>query len=212
MYGKGKKFTEVRETRPRIESIKEVFFPGNHGDIGGGWNPEHEVPDQQERDALSKLNPLTKAWISIRTFFTGRRKILNRGAEKEEANPIHDQDWFQLSDLALKWMVDELSNLPDGRVHWDKEGKQSFLTRYHSHRAKAVKAKMHDTMAFGKGSSFGMTLMWKFMGKSAYLHCSTFSLPADESQPFIAAPFFLSFPLPRRIRSAHTHVIRPHNT
>ena len=78
-------------------------------------------------------------------------------------------DWFQLSDLALKWMVDELTLLPDGRIYFNENEKEDFLSRYRKHRGRAIWAKMHDTMSFGRGSSFGMTMMWKIMGESPCL-------------------------------------------
>ena len=62
------------------EDIKEVWFPGNHGDIGGGW----DVPS------------------------------LNRKTGDDPKN-----DYFQLSDITLKWMVDEIDNVEaDQRIIW----------------------------------------------------------------------------------------------
>ena len=128
------------------EDIKEVWFPGNHGDIGGGWPAENEQPPnrlswwQRLRRALFK----TKAPVA---------------AELDKSH-----DWFQLSDIALKWMVDELDKLSSDRVHWNQRNKQDFLTRFDRSRSKAIKTRMHDTMTFGGGGSFGSTMLWKLLG------------------------------------------------
>lgn len=160
----------IKEVLPKIDTIKEVFFPGNHGDIGGGWDPENEIPSRQEAEVWGNMNVFQKAWEQVRTLLTGKKRLLFRNKKAKQAKVNKEGDWFQLSDLALKWMIDELTNLPNGPIYWDIDRKANFLRRYHAHRANAIWAKMHDTMSFGRGSSFGMTLMWKLMGKS-FLHC-----------------------------------------
>ncbi|KAG8527547.1 uncharacterized protein KY384_007699 [Bacidia gigantensis] len=132
------------------EDIKEVWFPGNHGDIGGGW-PAEEVEPQKSPGFWERL-----------------KKAFSK-ASKSPARPPTDpeQDKFQLSDIALKWMIDELDGLPENIDHlqWNIENKRSFLNRYNApeHRSQSIRALMHDTMKIGGGSSFGNTLMWKIM-------------------------------------------------
>lgn len=58
--------------------IRERWFPGNHGDVGGGW-------DVEKVNALGEENPL----------------LLSR-SEQAKANPM------QLSDIALGWMLQEI--------------------------------------------------------------------------------------------------------
>ena len=122
-----------QEEAPPGEDIKEVWFPGNHGDVGGGW----DVPAQET------------------------------GVAREN----NDGDYFQLSDIPLKWMVDEIDDVeqerdPEDRVAWDTVEKASFLNRYEANRVLMTEtARMHDTMTFGGGSSWTMSLMWKWMGK-----------------------------------------------
>ena len=137
------------------EDIKEVWFPGNHGDIGGGWPAESEKPSE------------SLSWW----------QRLKRGLFKTEApNAVHldkSSDKFQLSDIALKWMIDELDGIPADRIQWNTKNKQDFLDRFARSRSKAIKARMHDTMRIGGGSSFGITMMWKMMGMSACLYLSS---------------------------------------
>ena len=114
--------------------IKEVWFPGNHGDIGGGWH-------------------------------VGKEGIPHDSKEKED-------DYFQLSDIALKWMVDEIDNVessregPLDRFAWDPKEKASFLRRFEDHKDEMISARMHDTMTWSGGSSKFKVILWNLMGKS----------------------------------------------
>lgn len=131
------------------EDIKEVWFPGNHGDIGGGWYPETEPTKS------------VSWWERFKTaIFRGATKA------KSAAHLAKTRDQFQLSDIALNWMVDELDNLPKDTDHvlWNKEKKHSFKSRFAKNRADAIKGYMHDTMTVGRGVKFHKTMMWKLMG------------------------------------------------
>ena len=148
------------------EDIKEVWFPGNHGDIGGGWPAEPWPGTKQPSEQKS-------------TGFLDRLSRIFNGAKTEEKPHLDKKnDPFQLSDIALKWMIDELDNLPaDGdRIRWDVESKGDFVRRFDSdlHEEQAVQAPIHDTMAFGGGSSFSKTIFWKFMGMFEIVRCSSF--------------------------------------
>ncbi|KAL8711251.1 MAG: hypothetical protein Q9220_004396 [cf. Caloplaca sp. 1 TL-2023] len=44
------------------DDIKEVFFPGNHGDIGGGWLAEGNKTMEEEDDPL-QLSDLSLEWM-----------------------------------------------------------------------------------------------------------------------------------------------------
>lgn len=128
------------------EDVKEVFFPGNHGDVGGGWMAESDAEVKTE-----KLGDFFKRLFSTQP--TGKP---NLNKEKE---------YFQLSDIALKWMIDELDNIKDDNVQWNADAKCDFLCRFNKHRDKAIKSFMHDTLKFGRGSSVGKVTLWNFMGK-----------------------------------------------
>lgn len=135
------------------EDIKEVWFPGNHGDIGGGWHVgKEEVP----RD------------------------------NKEIAN-----DYFQLSDIALKWMVDETDNLkpspehPLDRLAWHPKYKKSFLERYEDHKEDMKSARMHDTMTWNGGGGKLKVILWNLMGKSVSHLANCTSLPCAEYIPWV---------------------------
>ena len=145
--------------KAKLEDSKEVWFPGNHGDVGGGWPPEDETP------------PKSQSWGDWFRRLVGRaRKDVPEAATK--AHLDKSKDWFQLSDFALKWMVDELDGISgDDHVLWSRE-KADFLERFAQagHRSGALKARIHDTMRIGGGafggSNFGKVLMWNILGAS----------------------------------------------
>jgi uncharacterized protein (DUF2235 family) len=118
------------------EDIKEVWFPGNHGDIGGGWAAE------LDKEA------------SVKHVHEGPK-----GFHEDKQD-----DQFQLSDITLKWMIDEIDQLEEDRIAWDLELKKSYMKRFELHRRTMIQSKMHDTMTFGGGLGWPMTLLYKIMG------------------------------------------------
>ena len=132
------------------DDIKEVWFPGNHGDIGGGWPAESE-------GSLKTLS----WWQRLRYALFGSRA-------SNEAHSDKSGDVFQLSDIALKWMIDELDELSTNRILWNEAKKQDFLDRFNRHRSEAIKARVHDTLSIGGGEPFVTTLIWNLLGVSIY--------------------------------------------
>lgn len=125
-----------QEQHEAQDKIKEVWFPGNHGDVGGGWS-------------------------------VGKDK----NAHENTVN-----DYFQLSDIALKWMMDEIDDVeakhveePTDRLAWDSKEKANFLRRFQHNKDKMISARMHDTMTWNGGSSNPLKIMmWNFMGTFAF--------------------------------------------
>lgn len=117
------------------EDVKEVWFPGNHGDVGGGWDVDQDGTERVARESKDQKN-----------------------------------DRFQLSDIALKWMIDEIDNVElsykDSMepLAWDRKEKSSFLNRFQKHQDQMISARMHDTMKSGGGSSTFKVILWNFMG------------------------------------------------
>lgn len=85
-----------------------------------------------------------------------------------DTRPSEDvnDDAFQLSDIALKWMIDELDMLPDDQIVWDKS-KESFLNRFRDNYRAAITSTVHDTLSFGGGSNAIQVLLWNLLGKCA---------------------------------------------
>ena len=79
-----------------------------------------------------------------------------------------EDDPLQLSDLALKWMIDELDALPlihpDDKISWN-EHKDIFFKNYQSKESTAVSAPLHDILKIGGGVSPLSVASWHILGK-----------------------------------------------
>ncbi|KAL6918995.1 hypothetical protein ACHAPO_009268 [Fusarium lateritium] len=159
---KSKKSVEQRkkEEEENKEDIREVWFPGNHGDIGGGWPA---MPELVSPDKLPWYTRLGNVLTSMKP-------------KKNEDEPLLRNNDLQMSDMALDWMIREVTLVgdqePKSAVHWchtlDKfrnnmddtktlvEGKTK-LQRY------VIEGFKHDTLSFGYGSSVFKVILWKFM-------------------------------------------------
>ncbi|KAH6656788.1 hypothetical protein BKA67DRAFT_655097 [Truncatella angustata] len=129
------------------EDIKEVWFPGTYGDVGGGWPA---VPE----NAFDTHQPMS-VWQRIKHFWMTRH---SEGATKNVR-----EDLFQMSDIPLAWMIRELELIGkrDGLagVKWSKnvEGfKNNFRERG---GLEALKGNMHDSLSFGCGTGFFKVLL-----------------------------------------------------
>lgn len=143
---------DVRNEHQPVEDIKEVWFSGNHGDIGGGW------PAVRPEDSGPPTNARRKA-----------RSVVFSQKDRTVSKQVKD-DPFQLSDITLKWMIDELDeigkrNSPSGdQIEWNAN-KVGFLKHYEEKKNDAMRSHTHDTMKFGGGGSWTSVLFWKMMGK-----------------------------------------------
>jgi hypothetical protein len=149
---------DTRDSSQTQEDIKEVWFPGCHGDVGGGW----PATEDDNLDAQTKPS----IWQRITNFW--------RTTRAKEATKDIRTDAFQMSDVALSWMIRELELVgkadPSASVKWSKnvEGyKRAFATELH--QTQALRGVIHDSLAFGGGAGFFTVLLWKFMGKSTQL-------------------------------------------
>jgi len=137
------------QTHPlaKTEDIKEVWFPGNHGDVGGGW-PAPTPPTG------NKAKPESSWW---RRIFTSSKdpKVSNRGT-----------DPYQMSDVPLAWMIRELEIIgekdPASAIKWGKK-KDGFKRHFFQKRDQAYDSPMHDTLRVAGGSSLFKVMLWNFM-------------------------------------------------
>ena len=183
------------------EHIKEVWFPGNHGDVGGGWDIVHEGVCADSTGENARLLGNGQEIENNRNIDHNRDVQydqdfeFNRNGEynhdmqyDQDVENNHDvetnkgvetdhdvkHDHFQLSDVALKWMIDEIQDVDKGnenRIAWDKTTKDSFYSRFEQHKHEMQGAKIHDTMKYDKDSNKNvfMILLWNIMGKLARL-------------------------------------------
>jgi hypothetical protein len=131
------------------EDIKEVWFPGNHGDVGGGW--------PAERPSMgNEIKPKRSWW----------RRIFTTASEDESSNAGTDP--YQMSDVPLAWMIRELELIgakdPKSAIKWSKR-KDGFKRNFFQKRSQAYDSPMHDTLKISGGSSLFKVMLWNFMGK-----------------------------------------------
>lgn len=134
------------------EDIKEVWFPGCHGDVGGGW-PAADLDTDGAPKGLS-------IWQRIKGFWTTNR------AKEASKNVLTDP--FQMSDIPLAWMIREVELVgkkdPAAAVKW-RTNTAGFKERFRKRKSQALKAPMHDTLQFNRGTGFFAVLLWRFMGE-----------------------------------------------
>jgi hypothetical protein len=141
------------------DNIKEVWFPGGHCDVGGGYGAKKDNPV----DYVDELVPGQGSfWVRVKNFWWSRRP--------QEATEDYRNDAFQLSDVPLAWMLNEVDAV--GKLDESKKVKWSanydgFLASFSDEQKKkqALNGVIHDSLCFGLGSAFFKVLLWKFMGE-----------------------------------------------
>ncbi|KAF4987498.1 hypothetical protein FGRMN_10329 [Fusarium graminum] len=140
---------DIRNDKAKKEDIREVWFPGNHGDIGGGW-PAVDG---------SKLTAWQKFKYAIVSF----------KASNLPGDMVLEDDRLQMSDMALEWMIREVDrvgkNDPRSKVHWC-HGMESFkanMDKTEDVEKNIINGFQHDCLSFGRGTAFFKVCMWKFM-------------------------------------------------
>ncbi|KAK3395059.1 hypothetical protein B0H63DRAFT_408362 [Podospora didyma] len=137
------------------EDIKEVWFPGCHGDVGGGWPATADNP-------LDSGAPMT-TWQRVKNFWTSRKANTLASA----ANKYLDAGPFQMSDIPLAWMIREVELVgrqdEGAALRWKPDLLDRFKRRFQRKKKQALTSLYHDSLAFGYGTGFFKVLFWKFM-------------------------------------------------
>lgn len=141
------------------EDIKEVWFPGCHGDVGGGWPAVAGNPLDSNKDT-SKWTLVQK----IKNIFTTRKPT--QASKDVRADP------FQMSDIPLAWMIRELELVGErdksAAIKFSKN-LGGFKRQFEKRKKEALTGVVHDSLSFGTGTGFFRVLLWKFMGKHGFL-------------------------------------------
>ncbi|KAI1152611.1 hypothetical protein F4825DRAFT_305184 [Nemania diffusa] len=144
---------DMRAASDNDEDLKEVWFPGCHGDVGGGWPAVAEHPLDSNADT-SKWT----IWQRVKNIFTTRKPT--------EASRDVRGDPFQMSDIPLAWMIRELELVGEldkpAAIQFSKHLK-GFKHAYQKKKKQALTGPIHDSLSFGCGTSFFRVLLWKFM-------------------------------------------------
>ena len=145
---------DIKCSDQTAEDVKEVWFPGCHGDVGGGWPATDQDNVDNERN-LSWWQRFKNLWSTSKP--TGATKDVRKDA-------------FQMSDVPLSWMIHEMELVgeidPEASVKWsdNARGYKAAFARGKSQK-EALRGVVHDSLAFGTGTAFFTVLLWKFMGK-----------------------------------------------
>ncbi|KAK5988422.1 hypothetical protein PT974_12576 [Cladobotryum mycophilum] len=141
---------DIRGTADEVEDIKEIWFPGCHGDVGGGWPSVADNPLDNKQDMT--------LWQRIKNFWRSRKP---EGPSKDI-----NHDRLQMSDIPLSWMIRELELVgqqePSSAVKWN-ENVDKFKKRFQQYKIYALESIYHDSLAFGYGTGFFKVLLWWFM-------------------------------------------------
>ncbi|KAI5924864.1 hypothetical protein F4810DRAFT_718686 [Camillea tinctor] len=141
--------TRHPSARYNDEDIKEVWFPGNHGDIGGGWPaPDPNPPNKQE-----------SWWAYIKRIFNS--------SKPGNASGDNWADPYQMSDVALHWMINEVKEVgrrdPWSALKWSKR-LDGFETNFNCFKeSQAFKAPAHDTLRVLGGLGLIRVMLWNLM-------------------------------------------------
>ena len=153
------------------EDVKEVWFAGNHGDVGGGWPaslPSNAIHSSQV-NGNSTASSIEDMHITARSE-TG--DFFRTSKPKEDDASIADptKDAFQLSDIPLAWMIDELEAVKaadeaNNGLIFHPQKLKLFKDEFKARQVEAYEGPVHDPLSFSGGCSFGQVLLWKFMGR-----------------------------------------------
>ncbi|KAL6353707.1 hypothetical protein LRP88_12695 [Fusarium phalaenopsidis] len=140
-----------KDKKHKVEDIQEVWFPGNHGDIGGGW-PALDLPELDDMHW----------WQRLKYYWTT--------AKPESQKKPLDDSRLQMSDMALEWMIREVDLVgkrdQKSAVHWCPNSLQTFKDLMGDDQKVTnlvVHGFMHDCLSFGRGTALFKVMMWKFM-------------------------------------------------
>ncbi len=115
---------DKKQDERNLEDIKEVFFCGNHGDVGGGWAAPGDNDDDDESNDPVQLSDLTLEWMiselqgletedeAEKICFNANVEVFLKNFRRKEAEayiaPIHDPlsfgkgfAWYQV----IMWNV-----------------------------------------------------------------------------------------------------------
>jgi hypothetical protein len=125
------------------QDIEELWFPGGHADIGGGWeNEEGETP----------LSHIPLVWI-VRE---AQRSGLEFDEEKMQALDCLDDSATEAQNMP----VIEISTSGGEKIEGGGPNQSRFKSLLIETASKGV---LHDCLRFNQGSSVGTVIRWRMM-------------------------------------------------
>lgn len=133
------------------QDIEEVWFPGCHADIGGGWGIK---PGQ------SSLSYVPLLWMVYNAQQAGLR--LDRKTLAHFNCMTVDQE-AQLQNEKSTSDDPNNSESPVGQGKTPDEQRASLSCFQDALASSSIKGQIHDSLRFGNGPSWGSVLSWKLM-------------------------------------------------
>lgn len=145
-----------------VQDIQEVWFPGGHADIGGGWNlGEGEVWPLSHGPLVWMVQEAQRAGL---VFDPKKLKQFECCEEYSgEFSPINSRcsSACQRGTEAAGENRDE-----DNKIKYSGSGKDQSASSYSFHEAlhlSSTKGLLHDCLEFGAGLSVASVLSWRMM-------------------------------------------------
>lgn len=170
---------EMDENIP--QNIEELWFPGGHADIGGGWPPDSpEYLNLSHAPLAWMVHEAQKAGLnfdedkmrSLKVFYDDEASIKNSAAPKLAVPQIEiNDDMVESSPVERDSYMMEEANV-------NKE----FIETIHS---SCTRGKIHDCLSFKQGSTTGGVIAWNIM---EFLPFRRMDLQADGSWKAIRWP------------------------
>lgn len=174
------------EDENAVQDIEEVWFPGGHADIGGGW-----PPDEPEHLFLSHgplVWMLREAQKSGLVFMPEKMKELNCLYE-EESDKQGRGGAVHLTNVPQVEVNDDI--VPSSEDPKDESGTEdAAISEYHKRfletlESSCTRGRIHDCLSFGQGLPVGTVISWKLM---EYLPFRRMDLQKDGSWKAIRWP------------------------
>ncbi|GFF87969.1 uncharacterized protein YEL023C [Aspergillus udagawae] len=135
-----------------VQDIEEVWFPGCHADIGGGWPLK---PGEYPLSHVPLVWMVQNAQKAGLRFDTGKLRRFHCSGDSTEDHAEHSQGENHAENLhnrAAQNIGDEVSG---------RESPMPGLDYYL--RKSSTDSRMHDSLRFGKGLPWTTVLSWKVM-------------------------------------------------
>lgn len=141
----------VEEQLQGKSDVKEVWFAGNHGDVGGGWA---KAPDQHRQ-----LSDTPLAWMVQELLDLPERPQKDNPSSKKIPDSQSDQDKGPTANLKFKTVV--VGQIEKRELTLERSLKQYPLT---NHQKRQLYMSPHDMLRFGGGASWFGVLCWWIIG------------------------------------------------
>lgn len=174
------------EDENALQDIEEVWFPGGHADIGGGW-----PPDEPERLSLSHgplLWMVREAQKSGLVFIPEKLRELNCLYEAESdtqgrRGAVHMMSLPQIE--VNDDIVPDTKGPSDGGGPTDTSSSDYHKRFLETLESSCTRGRIHDCLSFGQGLPMGTVISWKLM---EYLPFRRMDLRKDGSWKAIRWP------------------------